>query len=329
MSARDLNRIPSTGLAFTSVVAPHASDAGMLSPRAAGVLRLVDPKIATASFIPFLVGVALARHDGGFLSLEIVVGGLLALLAIETSKNAVNDLYDFRSGADLGLREDERTPFSGGKRVLVDGLLTEEETAHVAVLALLAAIALGGLVALIARPSLLGLGAVGAFVAIAYTAPPFRLCYRGLGEAAVFAMYGPGIVLGTVLLFRPQVPSTALWAAGTLGLLVANVLLVNELPDARADAAAGKRTLVVRLGTKRSIRLVAAVFVVALALPFMGIATGETWRLAAVAAGIPFAVGAVLRLRGAEARPFPVPAQIATLLTFVVAGLALFVALMA
>ncbi len=89
--------------------------------------------------------------------------------------------------------------------------------------------------------------ALGAAVAAA-DGPPLSLSYRGLGELAVALCYGPLIAAGTYLVQRGTVSPEIVLAGVPLGLLVAGFLWLNEIPDARADEAAGKRTLVVRLG---------------------------------------------------------------------------------
>src|SRR5512134_1316312 len=93
------------------------------SSLAAGVWRVADPKITLASVASMLVGAAVAAWQGpiawGWLVLTV-----LGIFAIEAAKNASGEIFDWDSGADEGILEDERSPFSGGKRVIVDGLMT-------------------------------------------------------------------------------------------------------------------------------------------------------------------------------------------------------------
>ncbi len=307
-------------MSYTALATDHPARLG--SNRLAGVWRLVDPKIALASIVPMILGAVLAaRFSGSFPALAFA-GAFLAVFAIEVGKNAVNDLFDFRSGADVGLRPEERSPFSGGKRVIVDGLLTETETAQVGYVAFAVAAAVGSAVSIVWRPELLILGIAGAAIAAAYTLPPFHLSYRGLGELAVFLVYGPAILLGTIWLLSASIPSAAIPSSITLGALIANVLLVNEFPDERADRAAGKRTLVVRLGRPRARLLHASLFALAWAAPLVAMATGAADpRIAGLLAGLPFGVAAVAQLRRAALGAAPVPAQALTLGAHVTSGL--------
>ena len=98
----------------------------------AGFWRLADPKISLASFASLFLGAAAAAAGGplhwGWLA--VTVAGIFAL---EVAKNASGEVFDYDSGTDLAIRPEDRSPFSGGKRVLVDGLLSRGETWAIAV----------------------------------------------------------------------------------------------------------------------------------------------------------------------------------------------------
>jgi 1,4-dihydroxy-2-naphthoate octaprenyltransferase len=284
---------------------------------AAGVWRVADPKITLASVASMIVGGAAAAHDGpiawGWLAATV-----LGIFAVEAAKNASGEIFDWDSGADQGVSDDERSPFSGGKRVIVDGLLGRRETAWVAAGFYVVAIAAGLAIAALREPAVLWLGVLGVALAFFYHAPPLRLAYRGLGELAVAASYGPLIAAGTYLVQRHQVSSGVLWASLPLGLAIGAFLWINEFPDARADAAAGKRTLVVRLGRRRAARgfavLQAVVYTTLAVLPAVGLP--RTVWLGAI--GLPPAVAAARRLiRFPDTPREQIPAQGWTLLSFV------------
>lgn len=286
----------------------------------AGVWRLADPKISLASFVPFVVGTALAVDQLGSVSWGICLSAFAAIFLVEVGKNAVNDLCDYE--ADAALRPDERSPFSGGKRTLVDGLLARHDLALIAWVAFLLAGAVGLEVARRSNPLLLLLGAVAAAISVLYAMRPVRLSARGLGELAVLLVYGPGIVLGTLMFHGASLGIEPVLASVALGFLIANVLLINEVPDERVDALAGKRTLVVRLGRRNTPSLFTAAFVAAVAIP-VG-AAGYGWvpfRMTVFLVAVPLAVAACSMLRGTPAGP-PVPAQAMTLLTYVATGIA-------
>ncbi|MCB9563985.1 MAG: prenyltransferase [Kofleriaceae bacterium] len=281
-----------------------------------GVWRVSDPKITLASVASMVLGAALAATAGplhwGWLALTVA-----GIFAIEAAKNASGEIVDWDSGTDQAVADEDRSPFSGGKRVLVDRLMTRGETALVALIFYAVGGAIGMAIVWYREPWVLGLGLAGAALAFFYHAPPLRLSYRGLGEAAVALTYGPIIACGTYLVQRHELDLAVVLTSIPLGLEIAAFLWINEFPDRRADAAAGKRTLVVRLGARRAADgfavLVGVAFAGLAALPLLGVSPGVLGGLI----GLPLAIAAARRLRrDPETTREIVPAQAWTLLSF-------------
>ena len=293
-----------------------------MSPRfGAGLWRLADPKISLASFSGILLGACAAAREGP-LSLPWLLLTVLGIFSIEVAKNASGEIVDFDSGADQAVAPEDRSPFSGGKRVLVDGLLTRRQTAAIAAAGYVAGIAAGLVIVFARTPRALPLGVLGVAAALFYHWPPLRLAYRGLGEVAVALAYGPLIVCGTFLVQRGYVAAWIVWLSVALGLSIADFLVVNEFPDAPADAQAEKRTLVVRLGRARAATLFAALaaaaFLVLLLLPLAG-APAAVWL---GAAGVFPAARAALILRAhPDSTSQIIPAQRLALLAFLLLAL--------
>jgi len=152
--------------------------------------------------------------------------------------------------------------FSGGSRVVVYDLVSIRGLTWIA-LALFGAAAVIGLllVAVTGSLTLLWIGVAGIFVGVAYTAPPPKLVYRGLGEFAVALGFGPIMLLGAYVVQTGRLAWEPLVVSLVPGILIALILFVNEIPDRRSDAEAGKRTLPVQFGPDaiRTGYLVAAV----------------------------------------------------------------------
>ena len=286
---------------------------------ARGLWRLADPKISLASLASVALGTLAAAATGplheGWLAATVA-----AVLAIEIAKNASGEVFDFDSGTDLAVKPEDRTPFSGGKRVLVDGLLTRRQTIEIAAVSYAASIVLGVTIALLRSPEVFRLGLVGIACAYFYHAPPFRLSYRGLGELAVALCYGPLICLGTYLVQRQRLDDVPFYASVPLGILVAAFLWINEFPDYEADRACGKSTLVVRLGRRRArlvfCALVGVAFSIAALLPLTGLAPGAMGM--GLLALVPGMTACRRILREPESTASLLPAQRDALLTFVV-----------
>ena len=73
------------------------------------------------------VGASLAAGEDRFSWFWLLLLGL-AMFCMEVAKNAWGDVYEYDSGTDQAVKPEDRTDFSGGKRVLVDGILTRGQT---------------------------------------------------------------------------------------------------------------------------------------------------------------------------------------------------------
>ena len=294
-----------------------------------GLWRLADPKISLASFAALLLGTAAAARlgpiDWGWLALTV-----LGIFAIEVAKNASGEVADFARGVDQAVAPEDRSPFSGGKRVLVDNLLTRGQTVAIAAVGYLIGIAAGLLIVWQREPGVLWIGVAGIALAYFYHAPPLRLSYRGLGELAVAVAYGPLICAGAFLVQRGTIATEVLWLSLPLALLIGAFLWINEFPDYLADQAAGKRTLVVRLGRQRATAgfavLVAIAASLMIVLPWALVPRGALLGAIAI---VP-ALGAARTLRVApESTPEVIPAQVRTLQALVLYAVAASVGVLA
>jgi 1,4-dihydroxy-2-naphthoate octaprenyltransferase len=217
-----------------------------------GILQLADPKIWTASLVPFVLGNCLAVAVGYRFQWTTVVLALIVVVCVEVSKNGFNEYFDFLSGADRYVSAENRTSFSGGKKVIVDQILTLSEVKFVSLLFLGLAIIFAVPVLLI-RPDLIWFGFVGLFLSIAYSVPPFRLSYRGLGEAAVGFVFGPVIVNGSYFIHAGRIDLAPFLLSLPMGFMISAVLWINEIPDVEADRKAQKWNMVARLGRDKAI----------------------------------------------------------------------------
>lgn len=286
-----------------------------------GLWRLADPKISLASFAAMFLGACAAARDGA-LSWKWLALTVLGIFLIEIAKNASGEIVDFDSGTDSAVAPEDRSPFSGGKRVLIDGLLTRRQTISIAAVSYLLGIAAGLVIVAYREPQILWLGVVGVALAYFYHAPPFKLSYRGLGEVAVGLSYGPLITSGTYLVQRGTVTPEVILLATPLGLLIAAFLWINEFPDYRADSVSRRLNLVVRLGRPKAARVFVAMMMVAAVgltlLPLAGIPVAV--YLGALFL-VPAAVASRTLLQHAEVTARVIPAQAMTLISFVLYSL--------
>lgn len=208
------------------------------------------PAFLTASLMACLMGLAIAWHGGIVLNRELAAVTLLFALLAHAGVNVLNDYYDALNGTDA--QNTERIfPFTGGSRFIQNGVLTLAQTRNYG-FALLFCVVLAGLwLMLRSDPQLLYIGLAGLFIGLAYSAPPFRLNSRGLGELCVAAGFLL-IVVGNDFVQRKGFSAAPFVAGLSYALLVTNLLYINQFPDRRADVAAGKLHWVARLEVKHA-----------------------------------------------------------------------------
>jgi 1,4-dihydroxy-2-naphthoate octaprenyltransferase len=251
-----------------------------------------------AAISPVVVGTGAAAAVGS----AVISRALLALvvaLALQVGVNYANDYSDGVRGTD-----DTRV---GPLRLVASGTVSPQSVLTAAWSAFSVA-AVAGL-ALVIVSQLWWLLAVGALAIVAawyYTGGSRPYGYRGFGEVSVFVFFGLVAVVGTTYVQVERVTASSVIAGVAIGALASALLLANNLRDAPTDAATGKRTLAVFLGSRRTrllyLLLVAVAYGLALALTF----GGRSWSWLALLSA-PLAIKAALpivqRARGADLIP--------------------------
>ncbi|MDH3473487.1 MAG: prenyltransferase [Rhodospirillales bacterium] len=207
-----------------------------------------------ASVLPVLLGTTWGYRVGGQLDLAAFILALGAVVSLHAGANIINDVCDDQGGTDR-INRGRISPYTGGSRVIQNGIMTSGQMLVWGVVLLALAVSLG--LALFAAKGLgvLVFGALGLALGILYSVPPIQLSAHGLGEAAVGLAFGVLPVIGAAWLQSDALDLGSLLLSLPVGLWVANILLVNEVPDIDADAATGKRTLAVILGPAGTSRL--------------------------------------------------------------------------
>jgi 1,4-dihydroxy-2-naphthoate octaprenyltransferase len=203
------------------------------------------PAFLTASLMACLIGLATIWHGVTPFDVPLALVTLLFALLAHAGVNVLNDYYDALNGTDAQ-NTDRIFPFTGGSRFIQNGVISQSQT-RVFGFALLAGVALAG-IWLMERtaPQLMYVGLAGLFIGWAYSAPPFRLNSRGLGELCVAAGF-LAITVGTDFVQRKGFSVAPFIAGLPYALLVTNLLYINQFPDRTADTAAGKLHWVARL----------------------------------------------------------------------------------
>ncbi|MGD9403167.1 MAG: 1,4-dihydroxy-2-naphthoate octaprenyltransferase [bacterium] len=225
-----------------------------MSSKPALWVRASRAPFLSASLVPVLLGAFAAFwRDGSFSAWRLALT-LAGIACVHLGANLANDYYDYKTGCDS--ENPEPTPFSGGSRVIQDGLISSGAIigASAALSAVGAAIGLY-LNSLVPGNGVIMLALAGIAGGFLYTAVPVNLSYRGLGEAVVFFCFGPLLVAGSYMVQAGRLDLWALAVSIPAGLLVLAILLVNEVLDVEWDGRAGKNTVVVWLGRERGYML--------------------------------------------------------------------------
>lgn len=285
------------------------------------VVRASRPNFLVLAPLCVGLGVAVAWQQGqppGLLdTLLVFIGALLAHAAV----NLLNEYEDFASGLDFITT---RTPFSGGS-----GALPETPSAArrvlVAALGTLAVVILIGLYFLWQRGlPMLVLGTAGVMLVVTYTSwitrsPVLCLFAPGIG-------FGPVMILGTLVALGAKLDTTAITVSIISLLLVSELLLINQIPDAEADRKAGRRHLVITLGTRAAARLVSTLFLLGYVVLIAGILAGWLPLPSILSlATAPFALWLARKLPGAVNQPDALNVLLGTNVAILLTTLALLI----
>jgi 1,4-dihydroxy-2-naphthoate octaprenyltransferase len=255
-------------------------------------IRLGRPLFLGGGFILYAVGAAVAAATGHAIGWSRYALGQGAVTAFQLMTHYANDYFDLE--ADRA--NQTPTKWSGGSRVLPGGELPE----RVALIAALVLAVIGGVLAVLLGGRALVTLAVIFVLAWSYSAPPLRLCARGVGEldtAVVVTVLVPFLGFS---LQAPDLRGGELLALSIvpLALLQFAMLLAIEFPDAAGDGATGKRTLVVRFGARTAAWLYVVVTAAAFVWPAIAYVLGAP-RLTVLAMLVPapVAVWRMMRVR--------------------------------
>jgi len=251
---------------------------------------------------PLMIGLAYAvlHHSGRVVDLNVVLLIVLSAMMAALASNWLNEYFDAQSGLDA---QTTPTPFSGGSKALIDRPQYRELVKWAGLLSLSVSVWAGlALVAMVGWPLLL-LGLLGVVLVISYT--PI------LNRFPLLCLMAPGVGYGVVIYLGSYwAMGGELFGAGWLFLpipllLVSGLLLLNQFPDADADAQAGRHHAVLAWGRGKALHVFQGIqllvfvwllFLVLAGLVPIGLAWGLVVGLASlwlVWASMPFAEGEV------------------------------------
>jgi 1,4-dihydroxy-2-naphthoate octaprenyltransferase len=238
-----------------------------------------DPPFYLVGVLPFSLGTLLAVRDGHTMVWGVWALGSIALALIMAMTFLINEYFDY----ETDVLNEEYNKFSGGSRSLPQGLVERRKVLMAAGVCTVIALVLGLILQFgyDTGPLTLPFGALAAVIGYAYTGPPFRLIYRGLGELMIGISVGwMPVVIGYYLLGGiPTDPYVHLMSL-PIAISIVMVIVANEFPDYESDKASGKGNLTVRLGRERTAWIFALLGLsFAASMIYIGFTYFEGWRL--------------------------------------------------
>jgi len=217
-------------------------------------IKAARPRTLPLSLSGIFVGLALTVEHGNMAPMA-VMGCIVTTICFQILSNFANDLGDGMKGTDNAER-------IGPTRAVQSGEISIQQM-KMGVIALGILSVLSAVVVIYSAPAIHSgngiifygvLALLCVFAAITYTVGKKAYGYHGLGDLMVFLFFGVVAVSGTKHLFDEQFALNELLGAVAIGAWSTMVLNLNNMRDIDNDAASGKRTMVVLLGSKNAKR---------------------------------------------------------------------------
>ncbi|QED49067.1 1,4-dihydroxy-2-naphthoate polyprenyltransferase [Cytobacillus dafuensis] len=282
--------------------------------------QLTRPHTLTASFVPVLLGTALALQEAE-IHFGLLFAMLIASLLIQAATNMFNEYYDYKHGLD-----NEESVGIGGA-IVRDGI--KPKTILNLALALYGISLLIGVYICMSSSWWLALvGLVCMLVGYLYTGGPMPIAYTPFGEIVSGFFMGMIIILISFFIQTGTITPTSILVSFPILILVGAIMLSNNIRDLDGDKEFGRKTLAILLGRNRAIRLLAGMFIISYAWVFILIAMNiiSPW-LAIVILSAPKAIKATKGFIGKTVPIQMMPAMKATAQTNTIFGFLLSIGL--
>jgi len=245
------------------------------------------PQFLLLSVVLAFLGTCVAWYDG-FFHLGYALLAFVGLLLAHISVNVLNDYFDYRSGIDLATK---RTPFSGGSGILPAALLNPRQVYWLGLGSFLLVIPIGVYFVLARGWLLLPLLLIAAICVLLYTPTILKLRWPewapglGLGALPILGVYFVQTSVYTLPVLIASIPS---------GILVHNLLLLNEFPDVEADKKAGRKTLPITMGKEKASIVYSALTIIVYLWIIGGVVMGQMPAFSLIALlTLPLAIKAI------------------------------------
>ena len=263
------------------------------------LLRLSRPHFLLGGIVLYALGAFIARYEGAVIDWRRYTLGQLLVTGLQLMTHYLNEYWDM----EVDQLNKSRTLFSGGSGVLSGGELPREIALSAAFVCM--AVNSASAIALVfqyrAGPAAWAIMLLALLGALFYSSPPLKLASTGYGELTASVIVA-GLVPAFAHLLQTGRPSLLILLA-TAPLVVFHyaMLIAFEFPDFLSDEAAGKKTLLVRIGRRNGATLHNTLIVAALVLATANSFIGLPIKVAiSVAITAPLALWQVISVRNLQ-----------------------------
>jgi 1,4-dihydroxy-2-naphthoate octaprenyltransferase len=243
------------------------------------------PHTWVASVAPVVVGGALVIGLGDYSPLSLLADTralavwllmLLCSVCAQSAVNALNDYQDFRKGTDT-----EENCVDTSDAAIIYHNLDPKAARSLACACVAVAGVCGIVITLLSSPVIFALGLTGVAILFFYSSGPKPISYLPLGEVVSGLAMGGIITIATYWAMTGRLASASLLGALPPFVTIALIMQANNTSDIERDIIAGRRTLPIYLGERRSARIIAGAHIATLV--FMGVYVLANWPNAAFA----------------------------------------------
>ncbi len=214
------------------------------------------PHTLTAAVMPVLIGTAMAFVDG-IINFALFAAMLVASVLIQSAVNMFNEYFDFRRGLDTA----ESVGIGG---VIVKKEIEEQTVLRTAITFFAISVLLGVYICFAASWWVAIIGSVSMIVGYFYSAGKHPIAYTPFGELAAGIFMGPVIVLIAYFVQRGSLTFDAVLISVPISILVAAILMANNIRDAEPDRTKGRKTIAVLRGKAKAVSCLAWMFACAM-----------------------------------------------------------------
>ncbi|MBD3290270.1 1,4-dihydroxy-2-naphthoate octaprenyltransferase [candidate division KSB1 bacterium] len=215
-------------------------------------LQEIRAPFFTGSIIPIVLGTLVAFNQTGDIDWFYFALTLIGGIFLHAGANVSNDYFDHKTSDD-DINDEFVRPFTGGSRMIQNGLLSPREVITGALVFFFLAAIIGLYLTFKIGPVILLLGVVGAISGFFYTAPPLYFVSRGVGEILIGLNFGVLMTFGAFYVQAQKFSWQPIIASLPVAFLITAILFINEFQDYRADKNVGKNHWVVRLGKEKAV----------------------------------------------------------------------------